>query len=126
MKTIADYILHNAKIYTLDNSFSVREAMVIKDGKILAAGQNSNILQNYQAKHKIDVQRGYIYPGFIDAHCHLSMYAAALQEANLYACSSFEEAVKRLILFQKENPHLKIHYRTGMGPNQMAACRFPR
>ena len=36
----ADLVLFNGKIVTVDDAFSIREAIVIKDGRILAGGGN--------------------------------------------------------------------------------------
>jgi adenine deaminase len=36
----ADLVLINGKIITVDDAFSIREAIVIKDGRILAVGGN--------------------------------------------------------------------------------------
>ena len=41
----ADLIIINAKIYTVDDDFSMAEAMAIKDGKILAIGTDKQILK---------------------------------------------------------------------------------
>ena len=38
-KQKADLLIYNATIYTVDSSFSIAEAMVIKDGKIVAVGK---------------------------------------------------------------------------------------
>ena len=49
----ADTIIHHAKIYTVDSAFSIAEAMVVKDGKIVAIGKNEDILKAYSAKEII-------------------------------------------------------------------------
>ncbi|MEO6539916.1 MAG: hypothetical protein ABIN74_02950, partial [Ferruginibacter sp.] len=45
----ADLISHHAKIYTVDDKFSIAEAMVIRDGKIIAIGTNDDILKQYES-----------------------------------------------------------------------------
>ena len=74
-----DLIVYNAKIYTVDSSFSVAEAMAIKDGKIAAVGTTKDITANYSAKEKIDASGKVIYPGLIDAHSHFYRYGLGLQ-----------------------------------------------
>ena len=54
-KQKADLILHNATIYTVDESFSKQEAMAVKDGVILAVGSSEDIMQNYQAASSMDL-----------------------------------------------------------------------
>ena len=41
-KEKADLMVYNAIIYTVDSSFSTVEAMLIKDGKILATGDTAS------------------------------------------------------------------------------------
>ncbi|HNF44650.1 MAG TPA: hypothetical protein PLT49_13295, partial [Ferruginibacter sp.] len=45
----ADMIVHHAKIYTVDDAFSLAEAMAIRDGKIIAIGTNDDILKEYES-----------------------------------------------------------------------------
>src|SRR6185312_7135336 len=40
----ADLILHHGKVVTVDRDFSVREALAIRDGKILKVGTNEDVL----------------------------------------------------------------------------------
>lgn len=51
----ADLIIYNGKIYTVDNGFSVVEAMVVKNGKIIALGSTEDMLYEFNAKDSIDL-----------------------------------------------------------------------
>src|ERR1051325_5325881 len=82
-KQEVDLIIHNAVIYTVDSAFSVKEAMAIKDGKIIETGSNEQILNSYSAKDVNDVGGKTIFPGFIDAHCHFLSYGMGLQQVDL-------------------------------------------
>ena len=95
-KTDADILLHNGKIYTSDSAFSVKEAMVVKDGKILETGSYNEMITKYNIAEDIDLQGLYVYPGFIDAHCHFYGYSLTLQQADLNGALSFEEVIERL------------------------------
>ena len=92
----ADLIVYNAKIYTVDQNFSMAEAFAIKDGKFLAVGKNLDILDKFQAEKEIDIQGNFIYPGLIDAHCHFFEYGLSLQSADLTGTKSFDEILERL------------------------------
>lgn len=100
----ADLIVHNATIYTVDEIFSVAEAMAIRDGKIIAIGPEREILNKYSAKEKIDAMRRPVYPGFIDAHCHFLGYGESLQKVDLTGTKSFEEVLERVIDFSNNFP----------------------
>jgi hypothetical protein len=45
-----DLIVTNAKIYSVDSSFSVYNSMAIDKGKIIAILKNSDINQEYESK----------------------------------------------------------------------------
>lgn len=101
-KQDADLIIHHAKVYTVDEKFSVVEAFVVKDGKIIDMGKSEDMLKLYSGK-KIDAGGKAIYPGFIDGHSHFYGYGEGLQDADLTGTRSWEEILARLLTFSKEN-----------------------
>ena len=98
-QTKADLIVHHAKIYTVDSSFSTAEAMAIKDGKIIAIGKEDEIMKNYDATEITDAEGRAIYPGFIDAHAHFVGYGSSLQNVNLVDTKSWDECIERVKAF---------------------------
>jgi predicted amidohydrolase YtcJ len=102
-KQSADMILHNGTVYTIDSIFSVHQAMALKDGKILATGSNEEILNTYTSDSLIDLKNRYVYPGFIDAHCHFYGYGKGLGEVNLMNTASFGEVIEKTVDFYKNN-----------------------
>lgn len=97
----ADLIIHNAVIYTVDNRFSVAQAIAVKDGKILETGPERQIMNKYHAKETVDARKQFVYPGFIDAHCHFLGYGISLQWVDLRGCKTKQEMVQRVIGFAK-------------------------
>jgi predicted amidohydrolase YtcJ len=120
----ADLILHNATIYSVDDAFSTFEAIAIKDGKILALGTEREILNEYDAPQIIDCGKQFIYPGFIDGHCHFLGYGRTLQEVNLDSTTSFEEVIERVKAFKPTNSRGWIIGR-GWDQNDWAEQTFP-
>ncbi|MBI2281900.1 MAG: amidohydrolase [Bacteroidetes bacterium] len=110
-----DLIVHNAKIYTVNETFAVAEAMAVDKGKIIAIGAENEIKNKYLAKEYIDAKKQAVYPGFIDAHCHLYNYAAFLQELNLNGTTSFDEIITKTIAYSKTN---KFGWIVGRGWDQ--------
>jgi predicted amidohydrolase YtcJ len=102
-KQKADLLVYNATIYTVDSSFTVAEAMIVKDGRITAIGKLADLENQYEVKVKIDGGGKFIYPGFIDAHAHFAGYGAGLQTANLVGTTSWEEIIEKLKTFAAEN-----------------------
>ena len=121
----ADLMVHNAVIYTVDDGFSVAEAIAVKDGKILAVGTNEQILENYQAGEVIDAGGKPVYPGFIDGHCHYYGFGLGLiQSADLTGTSSFEEVIQVLQNFHEKHPYVWITGR-GWDQNDWDVKEFP-
>ena len=119
-----DLIVYNAKIYTVDSSFSVAEAMAIKNGKIEAVGTTKDITANYSADEKIDVAGKVIYPGLIDAHSHFYRYGLGLQTADLVGTTSWEEILTKLQAFAQQNPEGWLVGR-GWDQNDWAVKQYP-
>jgi predicted amidohydrolase YtcJ len=69
-KEPADLVLHNGKIVTADEAFSIHQAVVVKDGKIVAIGGN-DLIDSYEAARVIDLQGKMAMPGFNDTHIHV-------------------------------------------------------
>lgn len=102
-KRIVDLIVYNGSIYTVNSSFSVSQAMAIKNGIIVSIGRSDDILDDYQSENTIDLDGKFVYPGFIDGHCHFFGYATDLLKCNVSGTTSFEEVLDSLILFSKTN-----------------------
>ncbi len=120
----ADLIVHNAKIYTVNDAFDIAEAMVISKGKIVDIGPEHEILNKYTAKEVIDAKKQVIYPGFIDAHCHFLNYGMSLKKVNLSGTKSFNEVIERVEKFDKENDQEWIIGR-GWDQNDWEKKEFP-
>jgi hypothetical protein len=67
----ADLILTNGKIITVDNRFSIVQAVAMRGERILAAGTNGEISRLAgPATRRIDLRGRSVVPGFIDNHAH--------------------------------------------------------
>jgi len=95
-KPVADVLVINATIYTVDSAFSTANAMAIKDGLVLETGSSGALQLKYKAAKTIDAAGKFIYPGFIDAHCHFVRYAEGLAECDLTGTTSWEAVLDTL------------------------------
>jgi predicted amidohydrolase YtcJ len=67
----ADLILHNGKIVTVDPAFSVRTAVAVRDGRIVAVGSGAEAMALRGAKtNVVDLAGKTVIPGLIDSHVH--------------------------------------------------------
>ncbi len=123
-KEKVDLLVYNGTIYTVDSSFSSKEAMVIKDGKIVETGTTAELQKKYSAAESIDAQGKFIYPGFIDAHAHFVGYGLGLQTVNLVGTGSWQEIIDKLKAFAAANPDGWLIGR-GWDQNDWAVKEFP-
>ncbi|MGH7888438.1 MAG: amidohydrolase family protein [Candidatus Binatia bacterium] len=78
MVIFADAVYHNGKVLTVDERFSIAQALAVRDGKVMAVGTNTEILNLAGPKtQRLDLKGKTIIPGFIDTHSHLFDYAPA-------------------------------------------------
>jgi len=100
---VADLIVHNGRIHTMDEEMRIVEAVAIRDGRVIETGAERQILNKYRADRYIDCGKRVVYPGFIDAHCHFLSYGIGLGEAQLMGATSFEEVIERM------KQHARVH-----------------
>jgi 5-methylthioadenosine/S-adenosylhomocysteine deaminase len=72
---ISDLIIHDVMILTMNPDFKVYVdgAIVIKNDRILAMGETSDILEKFSAREIIDGSGRLIMPGLINTHTHVPM-----------------------------------------------------
>jgi predicted amidohydrolase YtcJ len=67
----ADLILHGGRVVTVDKEFSVREAIAVKDGKVLRVGSDRKVLKLKGAGTEVIHLGGkMVLPGLMDSHVH--------------------------------------------------------
>lgn len=123
-KTKVSMIIHHGIIYTVDSGFHVSYSMAIKDGKIVATGANEYINALYEADSTIDAKNNFIFPGFIDAHCHFTGFATDSWKCDLMGTSSFEEIIEKIKSYSKTAP-MEWIYGHGWDQNDWAVKEFP-
>ena len=120
-----DLIVHHAQIYTVDNQFSVVEAMAVQDGKIVAVGTNDDILKEYKSDSVVNAEGAIVYPGFIDAHAHFVGYGQSLFAVDLMFVSSWDEVINRVKEFAAKHPGNSWIRGRGWDQNRFPGKQFP-
>jgi hypothetical protein len=73
----ADLVITNGKVTTVDKDFSIKRAVAVKDGKILAVGGNDDIKPFIASGTKVlDLKGKTVLPGINDSHCHPGSFGA--------------------------------------------------
>jgi predicted amidohydrolase YtcJ len=124
-KTAVDLIIHNAKIYTVNEKFETATGMAIHDGLILEVGDSKKILEQYASKKIVDAGKKSIYPGFYDPHSHFVGLGEMLYQCDLVGTNSFEEILGRLEKYHKEFPDRKWIVGRGWDQNDWKVKSFP-
>ena len=119
----ADLIIHNARIYTVNDSFELASTLVVKDGKFIAVG-NEDLLEKYSAAAKLDLKGIPVYPGLIDAHCHFYQLGLAQEHVDLRGAKSVEEVIARLKAFTSTS-EAKVLMGRGWDQNLWELKEFP-
>jgi predicted amidohydrolase YtcJ len=94
----ADTVLYNGKIVTVDKDFSVREAIAISHGRVLATGSSAEMkkLADKGAK-QIDLGGRTVIPGLTDGHIHGIRAAATFgTEVNWIGVPSLKAALAKI------------------------------
>jgi predicted amidohydrolase YtcJ len=77
-RTSGDLAIVNAKIMTLEAAQPEAEAAFVKGGRIALVGSNQDVRSAARDVRLFDAGERTVVPGFIDAHCHMEVTAAAL------------------------------------------------
>jgi hypothetical protein len=72
--SFADWVLINGKIITLDSDSSIKEAVAVKDGLIVAVGTDG-AMRRWRGPQTQEINLGgqTVIPGLIDSHIHATV-----------------------------------------------------
>ena len=90
-------LIHNARIYTMDQGFSTADSIVFSNsGEVRFVGNVEPMLEMFPDAKQIDLQGKTIIPGLIDSHAHLAGLAQSLAQAQLQGTTSKEDVIRKL------------------------------
>jgi predicted amidohydrolase YtcJ len=124
----ADWILMNGKVVTVDSSFSVKEAVAIKNGRFVAVGADSE-MRRWRGQNTTVVNLGgrTVIPGLIDSYIHAT--AAGLNwdgELHWESLRSIADGLKQIQAATKSKPPgTWIVVSGGWAPSQFPEKRLP-
>lgn len=101
-QSMADLVLTNGHVYTVDNARPVVSALAVRDGRIVFVGSDAEARAlSGPATTAIDLRGATVVPGFTDAHAHLLGLGTTLQRVNLAGSASYEEVIARVQAWAK-------------------------
>jgi len=90
----ADLVIIGGKVVTVDNDFSITEAVVVQNDKILFVGTNKDAKEYIgSTTNVIELNGELVLPGLIDSHGHLTGYGKSLEHINLVGTKSYQEVI---------------------------------
>ena len=96
-KQTSDLVLRSGKVATVDEKFSIHEAVAVKGGKIVFVGSDQQIEKYIGNNTKIiDLHGKLVLPGLIDSHAHLLSLGDELSFLNISGTESYQEIVQRV------------------------------
>lgn len=121
------WMLTSANGYSLNPQLPTFEAMVIDGGKIVALGQQSEIMLQYGTKvdKVVDLAGATVLPGLVDSHLHVSLVGEQALRLDLSSAQSKEEM---LYLIRNQAQTLDAHewlLGGGFDDNKLAGGRTP-
>jgi predicted amidohydrolase YtcJ len=93
---VADLVLVNGKVVTVDPGMPEAQAVAVKDGRILMVGSDDEIRQHHvgAATEVIDLDGQLAVPGFIEGHGHFTSLGNARMILDLTTATSWEDIVQ--------------------------------
>jgi len=94
----ADLILSNGKIITVDERFTIAQAVAVKGDRVVAVGTNQEVGRLAgPATRRIDLRGRSVVPGLIDNHMHLLRFGTTWKyEVRWDGVETRKEALERL------------------------------
>jgi len=104
----ADIVFKDGYIFTVDSLNSLKEAVAIKNGRIIFTGDNNEATKFISKETKvIDLNGRMVLPGFIDSHCHVISSYRYFYELNLYGLKTTKEIQAAIKKYLIDNPDAK-------------------
>lgn len=94
-----DFVFVNARVYTVDDRFTVAQAFAVEDGMFATIGSNEDVRATIGSSTKvIDLGGRTVLPGLIDAHGHMAgLGQLQLGVLDLAGTTSYDEVIQRVI-----------------------------
>ena len=123
-----DLILSNGKIITVDDTFSIAQAVAVRGDRIVAVGSNQEINRLAGPNtRRIDLRGKSVIPGFIDNHAHFQEEGEYWTlETRLDGIESRKQALEKIRAAAKaKGPGEWVYTLGGFAPDQFADNKKP-
>ena len=98
------HLIYGAPIYTFWDEQPLAEAMVVREGRIVAVGAKDDLAARYPDAKRIAVDGKAVVPAFNDCHMHILPLGMDLGKADLRGCTSVAVIQERLRAWMDAHP----------------------
>lgn len=126
--SFADWILLNGKVITLDKSSSIKEAVAVKDGVIIAVGSDGEMRRRHGPNtREINLAGRTVIPGLDDSHIHATVAGLSWDfELHWENLRSLAQGIKQIAgAAEEKTAGTWIVVAGGWMPTQFAERRLP-
>lgn len=104
---IADFVIENVKVFTVDKVNEEAEAIAIKDEKFVYVGDKEGVQAYKGPKTEVMyLDNQLLLPGLIDAHIHAYLKAEELYCLDLSPYSTFGDYKQAILKYRNNHPRL--------------------
>ncbi len=121
----ATLLLVNGKVYTLDPTNTVAEAVALRGGRIAGVGSTDEIRRMFRADSVIDLEGKTVVPGLADGHCHVHGMGTVIATISLFDLTSTDEILRLVERKAAETPQGGFILGRGWDQNLWPVKEFP-
>ena len=122
----ADMVIWDGTIYTAEDSGPTAEAVAVQNGRIIYVGNREGAAAYVTPETQIvSLEGATLYPGFTDAHAHLSGIGERELSLNLEGSPSLAAFQTALQSYAERNPDLDVVVGRGWIETHWPEARFP-
>lgn len=106
---LAEMIITNAKVLTMDEGSPRAEAVALAGGRILAVGARAEVeALAGPGCRVVDAGGRTLLPGFVESHLHLVLGGNELSQLQLGGVEGFDDLARAFRAYAEENPDLPL------------------
>lgn len=122
----ADLVLTNGRIYTVDGSRPVVDAIAVRGGRVVFIGDRAGAAALAgPATRLVDLEGRTVIPGMTDAHAHVAGLGLALRNVDLVGTTSYDEVIARVVERARTTPKGEWIVGRGWDQNDWGDTRWP-
>ncbi|MDY6819133.1 MAG: amidohydrolase [Halobacteriales archaeon] len=123
----ADTVLYGGRILTVDEDFTVADAVAIRDGRIQLVGSDEAALACAGADTATyDLEGRTVIPGLIDSHVHLKQVGVNRERITLFEARTIDDVLEAISTAAGDTPAGEwLMVASGWHESQLAEARLP-